>query len=186
MNYNGESSFIRKDELFPFLALKGFMPQAISVLFILGLIAAAYSSADSALTALTTSFCIDILGKGKTNIDVKTRTKVHIGFAIILFLIILLFYAISNDSVITLVFKAAGYTYGPLLGLYTLGIFTKRKVKDKLIPIVCILAPILTFLINHYQGVLFGDFKIGFLILIINGCLTFVGLLIISKHDKRR
>ena len=186
MNYNGESSFIRKDELFPFLALKGFMPQAISVLFILGLIAAAYSSADSALTALTTSFCIDILGKGKTDIEVKTRTRVHIGFAIILFLIILLFYAISNDSVITLVFKAAGYTYGPLLGLYTLGIFTKRKVEDKLIPIVCILAPIITFLINHYQGVLFGDFKIGFLILIINGCLTFVGLLIISKHDKRR
>ncbi len=186
MSYNGESSFIRKDELFPFLALKGLMPQAISILFILGLIAAAYSSADSALTALTTSFCIDILGKGKTDIDVKTRTKVHISFAIILFLIILLFYAISNESVITLVFKAAGYTYGPLLGLYILGIFTKRKVKDHLIPIVCILAPILTFLINENQSMLFGDFKIGFLILILNGCLTFVGLLIISKHDERR
>ena len=100
--------------------------------------------------------------------------------------IILLFYAISNESVITLVFKAAGYTYGPLLGLYTLGIFTKRKVKDQLIPIVCILAPILTFLINQNQSMLFGDFKIGFLILILNGCLTFVGLLIISKHDERR
>lgn len=186
MNFQGETSFIRKDELFPFLALKGVMPQFISVLFILGLIAAAYSSADSALTALTTSFCIDILGKGKANIDVKTRTKVHIGFALFLFILILVFYELSNESIITEVFKAAGYTYGPLLGLYALGIFTKIKVRDTFIPIVCILAPVITFLIHHFQDRLFGDFQIGFLILIINGALTILGLLIISIYDKRR
>lgn len=186
MSFQGETSYIRKDELFPFLALKGVMPQYISILFILGLIAAAYSSADSALTALTTSFCIDILGKGKTDIDVKTRTKVHIGFALFLFILILAFYELSNESIITEVFKAAGYTYGPLLGLYTLGIFTKIKINDRYIPIVCILAPIITFLIHHYQATLFGDFQIGFLILIINGCLTIMGLLMIKTYDKRR
>jgi Na+/proline symporter len=180
LSWGGETGFYKKDELFPFLALN-VLPVSIGILFVLGLIAAAYSSADSALTALTTSFCVDILGNGKTDISEKKRTLVHVGFASLLFFVILLFYQLNNDSIIRELFTIAGYTYGPLLGLYAFGIFSKRKATDKLIPLVCAIAPGLTWLINDFQSVLFGDFKIGFMILIINGLFTFVGLALISK-----
>ena len=178
---NGE---VATDLIFPTIALNHLTP-TIGIVFILGLIAAAYSSADSALTALTTSFCVDILGFDK-NEDAetaalkKTRRMVHIGFSVLLFVVILLFSNLSR-SVINDLFKIAGYTYGPLLGLYTFGFFTKRKIQDNLAPIICIAAPILTFVINAYSEQLLFGYKFGFELLILNGLITFLGLLTISK-----
>jgi len=153
--------------------------------FILGLIAAAYSSADSALTALTTSFCIDFLDFEKADQpnSTATRTKVHIGFSILLFVVILIFYAINDDAVISAIFKVAGYTYGPLLGLYGFGFFMKRKIEDNWAPLVCILSPLITYLISSYSETLLFGYKFGFELLILNGLITFLGLLIISRND---
>ncbi len=173
----------KKDLLYPTIALQHLSP-TIGIIFILGLIAAAYSSADSALTALTTSFCVDFLGFEKSEeseADKKqTRFKVHIGFSVILFFVILAFWFINDDSVISAIFTAAGYTYGPLLGLYSFGFFTERKIVDKFAPVVCIVAPILTYLISANSELLLFGYKFGFELLILNGLLTFLGLLGIS------
>jgi len=174
----------RSDDLYPLLALKHFDLFA-GVVFLLGITAAAYSSADSALTALTTSFCVDFLQfehraeAGKK----KIRMIVHVAFSIIIFLVILIFKAINNDAVISAVFTVAGYTYGPLLGLYSFGLFTKRNIKDNLVLMVCILAPILSYLIDLIS--IQNGVNFGFFILIINGALTFLGLWLISKNGKR-
>lgn len=171
----------RGDDLFPILATQHLGPY-VAVFFLIGLMAAAYSSADSALTSLTTSFTIDIIDiRGKSETEArKIRKKVHILFSFVLLLVILLFRAINDESVIASIFKIAGYTYGPLLGLYAYGLFTKLKLRDKLVPIVCIVSPILCYFINIYSLQLFG-IKIGFELLMINGALTFIGLLMISK-----
>ena len=173
----------RKDLLYPTVALQHLSP-AIGIIFLLGLIAAAYSSADSALTALTTSFCVDFLDFEKSDAEEaekkRTRLWVHIGFSMLLFLVILVFWAINNDSVISAIFNVASYTYGPLLGLYAFGFFTKRKITDKFAPIVCCLAPVLTFLIDEFSHVLLFGYQFGFELLILNGALTFLGLLAIS------
>jgi len=142
-----------------------------------GVIAAAYSSADSALTSLTTSFCIDILGEN--NINKYKRYRVHFIFSIILFLVIILFKEINDDSVIKKLFTYAGYTYGPLLGLYAFGLFTKMKIKDSYAPWVCLLSPILTYVIDLYSKSV--GYSFGFGLLLVNGLLTFLGLLIISR-----
>lgn len=173
-----------KDQLFPIIATKGSLGIATALFFLLGLIAAAYSSADSALTSLTTSFSIDILEIDKKedhNLQEKIRKKTHVVFSIILVLIILIFkYFIADESVIANIFKAAGYTYGPLLGLYAFGLFTTLNVKDKMVPAICILAPILTFIIS-YHSLTFFDFDFGFFVLILNGFLTFLGLYLFKK-----
>jgi Na+/proline symporter len=165
------------DELYPILAMD-YLPTFITILFILGLVAAAYSSADSALTALTTSFCVDFLRFGKTERSVNERKRLRYmtqsGFSVLIFLVILVFHQISNEAVISSIFKAAGYTYGPLLGLYAFGLFTKMKVRDSLVPAVCLLSPGLSFLID-YLGAKMG-FSFGFLLLLLNGGLTFAGL----------
>ncbi|MDN5200521.1 sodium:solute symporter [Fulvivirgaceae bacterium BMA10] len=174
----------RSDDLFPMLALNHLGTFA-GVTFLLGITAAAYSSADSALTALTTSFCVDFLNfkdKAEENKQ-KIRVKVHIGFSILLFFIILIFKVINDQSVISAVFTAAGYTYGPLLGLYAFGLFTKIKISDKWVPVVCLLAPIISFILDFYSASWFGGFKFGFAILIVNGGLTFLGLLLLRKRD---
>ena len=168
------------DDLYPLLALNelGFLT---SIIFILGIIAAAYSSADSALTSLTTSFCIDFLDIQKRNNKRKIRLVVHVGFSILLFIVILIFNEINNESVINSIFKAAGYTYGPLLGLFSFGIFTKYKIKDKLVFLVCLISPLISYLVNIFsEDILFG-YKFGFEILLLNGLLTFVGLFLIKK-----
>lgn len=175
----------RTDLLYPELAINH-MPLTIGLVFFIGLIAAAYSSADSALTSLTTSFCVDFLGFEKNykldNQTKKTRRMyVHIGFSILLFLVIMIVKAADNDAIINKLFEYAGYTYGPLLGLFSFGIFTKRKVKDKLVLAVCLAAPVLSYFLNKNSEVLFAGFTFGFLILVVNGLLTFLGLLIISK-----
>lgn len=186
---------VRSDELFPDLAVNHFNTLA-GIVFLLGVIAAAYSSADSALTALTTSFCVDILGIGNDkpqqtqaqkarDIEKSTRMRVHLMFSALLFVVILIFQAINNESVIVAVFKVAGYTYGPLLGLYAYGLYTKLLVKDKYVPVICILAPIISFILDINSAAWFNGFQFGFFILIVNGALTFFGLLLISKGVKK-
>jgi Na+/proline symporter len=177
----------RKDDLFPAIATSGELGIGVAIFFILGLIAAAYSSADSALTALTTSFSIDILDiekKYSEEKQVKIRKTIHIGISLLLIVVMLIFkYAIADKSVINKLFEFAGYTYGPLLGLYTYGLFTKWNVKDKFVPVVAILSPLLSYIISINSLVWFG-FEFGFFILILNGLLTFLGLVLIrSKHN---
>jgi SSS family transporter len=176
-----------KDDLFATIAMLPEIGIVTSGFFLLGLIAAAYSSADSALTSLTTSFCIDIIGiEAKPEDDRKgIRKKVHIGFSFVLMVIILLFDLIFKDvSVIWELFKAAGYTYGPLLGLFAFGLFTKSQIKDKFVWIVALVAPLLSYILNIYSKDLFNGYEIGFEILIINGLLMFFGLLFIKKNKQ--
>lgn len=172
----------RTDDLYPLLALNHF-PLVAGIVFLLGIIAAAYSSADSALTALTTSFCVDFLGLGKSDqpISKKVRIRVHLVFSFILFLVILIFKAINDQSVITAVFIAAGYTYGPILGLFAFGLLTKFQVKDQYVPIIALLAPLLSYLINVNSEAWFNGYKFGFEILVVNGLLTFLGLFLLKK-----
>jgi len=180
----------RTDDLYPMLAVNHFATYA-GIIFLLGIVAAAYSSADSALTALTTSFCVDFLGVGNDraetraeigkDIDKAIRMRVHIVFSFLLFLVILIFNAINDQSVIVAVFKVAGYTYGPLLGLYSYGLYTQLKATDRFVPFVCIAAPLVSFLLDINSATWFNGFQFGFFILIVNGALTFLGLLLISK-----
>ena len=177
-----------KDNLFSTIAMSGNLGLATSLFFLLGLIAAAYSSADSALTSLTTSFSIDILEIEKKSTEeekTKIRKQIHIFFSLALAIIIILFkrFIGDNSSVVGDLFTFAGYTYGPLLGLYAFGLFTNLKVKDNLVPIVCIIAPILTFLISYYSKKEF-NFDFSFVILLLNGIMTFLGLLSIKKNSK--
>ena len=168
------------DDLYPLLALNelGFLT---SVIFILGIIAAAYSSADSALTSLTTSFCIDFLDIDKRKNKRQIRLLVHIGFSFLLFVVILIFNEINDESVINSIFKAAGYTYGPLLGLFSFGIFTKYQIKDKFVFLICMVSPVISYLVNVYSEELLFGYKFGFEILLLNGFITFMGLYLIKK-----
>ena len=176
----------RTDLLFPEIAFHhlSIIP---AVVFLLGLTAATFATTDSALTALTTSFCIDFLGMDKGDNAQKpgaliTRHWVHVGFSFLLFIVILLFNAINDASVVSMIFKVASYTYGPLLGLYTFGLFMKTKtVHDKLVPLICVVSPIICFLISKYSNLVFENYVIDNELIIINGLLTYLGLLIISK-----
>lgn len=172
----------KTDYLFPTLAISNFTPVAAAV-FLLGLIAAAYSSADSALTALTTSFCVDFLNFEKREAEgdklVKTRYMVHVGFTGLLFLVIISYRYLLEADVVSGVFKMAGFTYGPLLGLFFFGILTKLKVNDTLVPLVCILSVVISVIFDSYAQQWLG-YGVGFEILLYNGFLTFLGLLIIS------
>ncbi len=173
----------RSDDLFPVIAIKHLGTFA-GLVFLIGLISAAYPSADGALTSLTTSFSIDILGLDKNskldeNEKRKVRYKVHIGFAILLLLVIIIFRAINDRAVIDKLFTVAGYTYGPLLGLYAFGLFTKYKVRDRLVPYIAILSPVICYFISENSEKLFNGNKIGFELLIINGVITFIGLFLI-------
>ncbi len=176
----------RSDLLFPEIALNHLGP-VVGVIFILGLVAAAYSSADSALTALTTSFCIDFLNfdsGNKTEAQKKkTRLMVHVGFSIVLFLVIVVFKSLNNDAIINQLFKIAGYTYGPILGLFSFGMMTKRPINDRYALLVCLAAPAISYVLDSNSKALFGGFEFGFLTLALNGVLTFLGLWAISKSS---
>lgn len=176
----------RTDELYPLLALDHFGLFA-GVIFLLGVTAAAYSSADSALTALTTSFCVDILDFNHKSEPEKKKTRfiVHIGFSLLMLVVIVAFRSFNDQSVVTSVFKAAGFTYGPLLGLFAFGLFTKRKVKDSLVPLVCFASPVISYFLNSYSEAIFWGYKFGFEILLVNGFITFMGLLIISQTNEQ-
>nr|MBA4168124.1 sodium:solute symporter [Chitinophagaceae bacterium] len=180
----------KNDDLFPTIALR-YLPTGFSIIFIIGLISALFPSADGALTALTSSYCIDILGLKKRD-DLneaqrkKVRLRVHFTFAVIFFLAVMVFKWIDNKSIIDVILKVAGFTYGPLLGLFAFGILTKRQINDKASIYVCLIAPLLIIILdylNHSTGV-FGSFKIGYELLIYNGLLTFAGLWLISKKTN--
>lgn len=176
----------KKDDLFPTIAMLPQIGVVTSAFFLLGLIAAAYSSADSALTSLTTSFCIDIVEiENKKEAERKQiRKRVHIGFSIVLILVILLFDIIFTDvSVIWELFKAAGYTYGPLLGLFAFGLLTNFQIKDRLVWVIAIISPLISYILNMYSKELFNGYEIGFEILIINGLFMFIGLLLIKSKN---
>jgi solute:Na+ symporter, SSS family len=178
-------SDLKGDKLYPTLALTGSLGPVAGILFIIGLVAAAYSSADSALTSLTTSFCVDFLGmekQPKVN-DKQTRKYVHIGFSALLFVVIIIFKSINDNSVIAQLFTVAGYTYGPLLGMYAFGLFTKWQPRDVLVPVICILAPLTTFVLKYFAMAWYA-YEIGFELLLINGMLTFIGLWIISLYNN--
>lgn len=176
------------DNLFPTIALKH-LGLGAGIVFIIGLIAAAYSSADSALTSLTTSFSIDILGierndKLAKKRKEKIRKRVHLGMAGTLILVIVAYELINDQAIITKLFTIAGFTYGPLLGLYAFGLFTHRKVIDKLVPIIAIAAPIISYLIKTIAPQLLWGYQFGFELLIINGFLMYMGLLFISNKKN--
>lgn len=176
------------DKLFPAIAL-GHMTPIISVVFIIALISALFPSADGAITALTSSFCIDILGMQRRNDwdeaeKKRIRQRTHLIFAAIFLLFVMVFEWINNNSMIGVILKIAAYTYGPLLGLFSFGILTKRVVNDRLAPIVCIVAPLICLVLDVFQKSIFGDFEIGLELLIINGGLTFIGLLLVSKKGS--
>lgn len=174
----------KSDELFPFLALNH-MNFLIGIFFLLGITAANYASADSALTALTTAFCVDFLNIKKQAEEKKSRMlrRTHIAFSILLFLVIMIFKIINDQSVVVAVFKAAGYTYGPLLGLFTFGILTRKKVKDRWVPLITLLSPFITWFFAAFSEELLNGYKTGFELIIINGAITFIGLLIIQKKS---
>ena len=176
---------VNTDDLYPLIAMNH-LTLPVGIAFLLGITAAAYSSADSALTAMTTSFSVDFL-----NIDrhpevkrKKVRTLVHLSFSLLLLVVILAFNAISNESVVVAVFTVAGYTYGPILGLFVFGMFSKRTVKDKWVPLIAVLAPLISYFISRYSEVLFRGYRFGFEILILNGMLTLAGLYFLSKRTK--
>ncbi|MFN0048237.1 MAG: sodium:solute symporter [Cytophagales bacterium] len=177
----------KTDQLFPYLALNFFGTPA-AILFLLGIIASTYASADSALASLTTAFCIDFLGfEKRTDENERNRLKlyVHLGFSFLLLFVIIIFRYANNQAVVSSVFKAAGYTYGPLLGLFFFGLFTKMQVKDRFIPVVCFASPIICFILNQNSQQWLGGYKIGFEILLINGFLTFMGMWVLRKPENQ-
>ena len=184
-NQNGIAIPTKTDELFPSLALGNSLGISVAVFFILGLIAAAYSSADSALTALTTSVCVDFLGvQQKTEIVGQAlRKRTHIVMSLVLYVVILVFSLISDESVISSLFKVAGYTYGPLLGLYAFGLLHKTKLKDKWVPLICLLCPIICYVIQLNSEVWFNGYKFGFELLMLNGLLTYLGLHLVRSKE---
>src|SRR6185369_9768346 len=171
---------IKGDDLFPTVALN-YLPSFVSIIFIIGLISALFPSADGALTALTSSFCIDILGlKRREDLTEQQRKKirlsVHLTFAVIFLLCILIFQWIGSRSIIDKILDFAGYTYGPLLGLFAFGIFTKRKLPDTwLITAICLLSPLICYFISRNAADWLNGFQIGIELLLINGMITFLG-----------
>ncbi|MFA8433681.1 MAG: sodium:solute symporter [Marinifilaceae bacterium] len=174
----------RGDDLFPILATQHLGP-VVSLFFLVGLMAAAYSSADSALTSLTTSFTVDVLDAGdREEKDLqRLRKRVHILFSAILVAVIMIFRAINDESVISAIFKVAGYTYGPLLGLYAFGLFTKWSVKDKWVPLVALVSPFLAYVGGVGLMYLF-DYKLGYELLMLNGAITFTGLWLVRGNKN--
>tara|TARA_B100000927_G_C16473160_1_gene472337 strand:+ start:2105 stop:3550 length:1446 start_codon:yes stop_codon:yes gene_type:complete len=167
------------DMLFPHIAISSGLPAYVGILFIIGIIAAAYSSADSALTSLTTSFCVDIIEFEKQDAEkqIKTRKYTHLIMSLVLFSVIMIFHAINDQSVVKSLFTVAGYTYGPLLGLFSFGLFTKFQIKDKYVPFICLASPVICYFLNLY-------ISFGFELLIFNGVITFFGLYMISTNKS--
>jgi Na+/proline symporter len=175
------------DDLFPGVAVHH-LPQVVSIIFIIGLISALFPSADGALTALTSSFCIDMLGlrrrEGLTEAERKrTRMVVHLGFTAVFLACILVFKQINNKSIINIILDLAGYTYGPLLGLFSFGILTGRSLRDgPIVTLICLAAPATCYYLSRHVADWTGGYQIGIEMLLLNGLLTFLGLLIISKR----
>ncbi|MFZ4564560.1 MAG: sodium:solute symporter, partial [Bacteroidales bacterium] len=180
---------VRTDDLFPMVAVNHLGPVA-GLVFLIGLISAAYPSADGALTSLTTSFSIDFLGINKRtglpeNEKKRIRQWVHIAFALILLVVIVLFRAINDRAVIDKLFTVAGYTYGPLLGLFAFGLFTKYSVHDRWVPLIALLSPVICYFLSEYSVDIFRGYRFGFELLILNGFITFAGLVLLRRKPDR-
>ena len=182
-----DSSGYKGDEIFTKIATGGYLPMAVGILFLIGLIAAAFGAAGSALTALTTSFTVDILNADRSDetATARKRKMVHVFMALVMALVIYMFNRFNNTSVIDAVYILASYTYGPLLGMFVFGIFTKRQVKDKWIPLVAIIAPILCFIVDRNSQEWFNGYRFSYELLILNAAFTFVGLYILSSSRKQ-
>ncbi|MBQ2102125.1 MAG: sodium:solute symporter [Bacteroidales bacterium] len=166
------------DRLFPAVATSSLLPGIVGVLFVLGLVSSAYGAGGSALTSLTTSFTVDILGKGG---DVKVRKAVHIGMAVLMAVTVIVFNALNSTSAIDAVYKLASYTYGPILGLFAFGILTKKAVKDKYVPIVALVAPAICLILQLNSERWFGGYRFSYELLLVNAALTFLGLCLLRK-----
>jgi Na+/proline symporter len=178
----------RPDDVFPTVALQ-YLPPFAGLIFIIGLVSALFPSADGAITALTSSFCIDILGlnEQKATEEAKTRTRkmVHLSVTFVFLLCILIFKWINTGSVISLILKIAGYTYGPLVALYAIGLYTRIKLKESFVPIICILAPLLTYIIDTHSKDWFGGYQIGFEVAFVNVFITLAGFMLIKEREPQ-
>jgi Na+/proline symporter len=177
------------DDIFPTVAISYLGPVA-GVVFLIGLISAAFPSADGALTSLTTSVSIDFLRLDKRDLPEKQKTRiryvVHMTIALLFFVSVMVFSAVNDEAVIDKLFTIAGYTYGPLLGLYSFGLFTKRVVKDKVTPFIAILSPVICYFLSTYSVQLLNGYKFGFELLLLNGLLTFTGLWAFSRKPEAK
>jgi Na+/pantothenate symporter len=175
------------DAVFPTVALQ-YLPPIAGLIFILGLVSALFPSADGAITALTSSFCIDILGLNEQErseaAKTVTRKIVHISVAIVFLLCIMVFKWVNTKSVIDVILKVAGYTYGPLVALFGLGIYSRVRLREQLVPIVCIIAPVITYIIDTHSKELFGGYQMGFESAFVNVAITLAGLLLIRKKHN--
>ncbi|MBQ3882950.1 MAG: sodium:solute symporter, partial [Bacteroidales bacterium] len=176
------------DTLFPAVATSGLLPGIVGVLFIVGLVASAYGAGGSALTSLTTSFTVDIIGtKGKSEEKVKsTRQKVHICMAVGMAVVIFVFNLLNNTSAIDAVYKIASYTYGPILGMFAFGIVCKKSVHDKWVPLVAVIAPVLCFILQSNSARWFGGYKFSYELLLFNALFTIIGLCLLIRKDNNR
>ncbi len=178
----------KTDDLYPSMALGGQFGVLAAVTFLLGITAATYASSDSALTALTTSFCIDFLDFENKEEALRRKYKhyVHIGFSVLFFIVILIFKKLNSQEVISAVFNIAGYTYGPLLGLFSFGLFFKKPLKDSLVPFICLASPLITYIIDINSKEWFNGYQFGFEKLILNGTITFIGLYLLTYFGKKK
>jgi len=158
--------------------------RTVSVFFIVGLVAAAYSSADGSLTALTTSFTVDILNtQGRSEDKIMAiRKRVHIAITLVVLMVILIFRIVNNQSVISAIFTVAGYTYGPLLGLYAFGLFTRWQVRDRWVPLIAIISPVICFILSSFSEQWLNGYRFGFELLVLNGLITFLGMILIKRR----
>ena len=182
-----EAGVVVNDKIFPSVAFS--LSKFTAVVFIVGLVAAGYSSADGTLTALTTTFCFDFMHFDKRQLSevqvTRYRKWIHVAFALLYLLVIIAFRPFHNESLIDKVFDIAGFTYGPLLGLYSFGLFVKnRKAIDRAVPFIAIASPIVSYLLKMFSKQLFGGYQFGFEILVVNGLLTFLALLAFSRKEK--
>ncbi len=176
------------DTIFPAVATSGYLPAIVGVLFVLGLVSCAFSAGGSALTALTTSFTVDIIGtKGKSEEQVKsTRQKVHLTMAVLMMAVIVVFYLLNTNSAIDAVYKLASYTYGPILGMFAFGLFCKREVRDKWVPVVAVIAPILSFILQSNSQKWFNGYVFSYELLLFNALFTIIGLCLLIKPSKEK
>lgn len=183
---NGIALPEQSDQLYPMLAT-GHLGTAAGITFVIGIAAAAYSSADTSLTGLTTAFCIDFLGYQRHREDnPRIRRLVHLGFSLVLFLCIMLFWALNDQSVISAWIRASGYAYGPLLGLFVFGLLSSRPVRDRWVPVLCLAAPIISFVLDAYSERWFHGYQFGYEIIVVNGVVTLAGLFLLQTGAKLR
>lgn len=185
-NENGIALPDQSDQLYPMLAVEH-LGTVAGITFVIGIAAAAYSSADTSLTGLTTAFCIDFLGYQRHREDnPRVRRLAHLGFSLLLFLCIMLFWALNDQSVISAWIRASGYAYGPLLGLFAFGLVSGLPVRDRWVPVLCLAAPVISYVLDTYSEQWFNGYRFGYEIIVVNGLVTFLGLFVLQTRAELR